>query len=535
MNYFRQILLFLIITSCMAAGGEEVWAYSAPQQKSATKGRQRARKSTPASTSKTTNAQKGKPAGKTKTATPKSTTRKSGAGKPETSADVKKRQEATQKEIKLTEQQIKENERSVRAGLSELGKLESEMAVSRKKIKESSDLISDLNSQISDLEDGIQSNERELEKMRDQYLQAIRKMRGTSRNRSALAFVFSSESFHQAYRRMRYLRQFAEWKERQSEMIAGKTEELNSQKEGLAQARKEQDDALRRQQSEENSLKERHERQNSVVADLKRNGQALKSHLSKKQAEANELRGRIAELIAQEERKAAEARKAEEEKARKAAEEKSRKEAEEKARKEAADREKRNAKDKQKGEEKENLAKAKETEVKNPEVKNKAKEQVEVKAPAKEQPRKATISLGNATGENFASMKGKLPRPASGEFRVTSRFGRQSLPELPDVVYDNPGIDAEVGAGSSALAVFGGKVSGVYMLPGYHTVVIVNHGLYYTVYGNISVPGVKVGDEVRAGQNLGLLAPDEDDRSHSSIHFELWKGREKLNPQDWIR
>lgn len=92
-----------------------------------------------------------------------------------------------------------------------------------------------------------------------------------------------------------------------------------------------------------------------------------------------------------------------------------------------------------------------------------------------------------------------------------------------------------VSAGASALAVFSGKVSGVYMLPGYNTVVIVNHGNYYTVYGNIASPAVKVGQQVKAGQGLGSLAPDEDDRSRSSIHFEVWRNREKLNPLDWIR
>ena len=43
------------------------------------------------------------------------------------------------------------------------------------------------------------------------------------------------------------------------------------------------------------------------------------------------------------------------------------------------------------------------------------------------------------------------------------------------------------------------------------TVVIVNHGNYYTVYGNIASPSVKVGDVVNRGQAVGKLAPSEDD------------------------
>ncbi len=118
---------------------------------------------------------------------------------------------------------------------------------------------------------------------------------------------------------------------------------------------------------------------------------------------------------------------------------------------------------------------------------------------------------------------------------MTSQFGRHSLPELPDVMYDNPGIDAETSAGASAQAVYGGRVSGVYVIPGFSTVVIVNHGNYYTVYGNIASPSVKVGDVVKQGQAIGKLAPSEDDPSHSSIHFEVWKNRDKFNPLDWIR
>ena len=89
--------------------------------------------------------------------------------------------------------------------------------------------------------------------------------------------------------------------------------------------------------------------------------------------------------------------------------------------------------------------------------------------------------------------------------------------------------------GAAAQAVFPGRVSGVYMIPGFSTVIIVNHGNYYTIYGNIASASVKVGDSVRQGQALGRLAPDPDAPGHSKIHFEVWKNREKLNPLNWIR
>jgi septal ring factor EnvC (AmiA/AmiB activator) len=132
-------------------------------------------------------------------------------------------------------------------------------------------------------------------------------------------------------------------------------------------------------------------------------------------------------------------------------------------------------------------------------------------------------------------MRGSLPRPVSGSFKVTSRFGRHSLPDMPEVEFDNPGIDAEVAKGATAMAVYAGKVSGVYMVPGFETVVIVNHGNYYTVYGNIASPSVKVGDSVKQGQAIGRVGSADDDDSHGSIHFEVWKNRDKQDPLHWIR
>ena len=487
---------------CVAQGPvlEIVSVTAAAQQKTAVP-RKRKAKSTDKNKTSSTKKQTTKSPGKT-------TGKQSGktSAKPETSADVKRRQEATQKEIRLTEEQIKENERSVKAGLSALGKLEGDISTSKNKIAATTKQINTLNGQISGLEKSITANEAELEKMRWEYLKALKKMRLSRKKNSGLAFIFASENFNQALRRMRYLKQFSQWKDRQTAAIGSKNAQLMSEKESLGKAKSEHDAALKRQQAEQAALSRQYAQQDALVADLKKNGIALKSHLSKKQAEANELRNRIAALIAEEERKAAEER-ARQEAAKKAEEERLAREAAAKAAAEKAGEEKKKA-------------------------------PVEYAGARKHTPRggetssKPASSLGNG---NFGGMKGSLPKPVSGAFRVTSRFGRQSLPDLPDVMYDNPGIDAEVSPGASALAVYGGKVSGVYMLPGYNTVVIVNHGNYYTVYGNITAASVKVGDNVTAGQGLGRLAADEDDSSHSSIHFEVWRNREKLNPLDWIK
>ncbi len=146
---------------------------------------------------------------------------------------------------------------------------------------------------------------------------------------------------------------------------------------------------------------------------------------------------------------------------------------------------------------------------------------------------KQTPAVQKASG--FASSRGSLPKPSSNGFKVVSKFGPHPLPDLPAVTYDNPGIDAEVTPGASAVAVYPGTVSGVYVVKGFSTVIIVNHGSHYTVYGNLASPAVKKGDNVKQGQALGRVASDADDGNRSILHFEVWRGRDKLNPLEWIR
>lgn len=454
----------------------------------------------------------------------KSNAKTSISQKPQTSAEAKKRQEEAQKEIRLTEQQLRENETNVRQNLAQLGKLEESISETNKVISNLNTKISRLNNEISSLESGIEKNENDLQYIRSEYLKAVKKMRVTKKNKSTLTFLFSSNSLSQAMRRMRYLREFSNWRERQTEEINNKTKELKEQRDELAKAKEEHSNALVLQKRNINKLAEQHSRQETLVNELKKNGAALQSHLKRKQEEATELGHMVSVLIAEEQRKA------EQERIQKQKQEEAKRRAEEEERQRLlADQTVKSGKtNKSKKEKKEELSSSKNT---------------DYASARKREPRGnkdvASSAAVNQTvdvkkNSSFADMRGKLPYPTSGSFTITSNFGRQTLPELPDVEYNNPGIDAESDAGASARAVYEGKVSGVYILPGYNTVVIINHGNYYTVYGNISSPSVKVGDEVVGGTTLGKLMVNDDDPAHSSIHFEVWMNREKLNPREWL-
>ncbi len=504
---------------------------------------------------------------------------------PKSSAEAKRMQEAAQREIQQTKEKLRLNEQQVKTGLSDLNRLSSEIATGRTQVQGLQKKVASLDNEITHLGKEINKNEGELKLMRDEYLKAVKKMRLTKKNQSTLAFIFASENFNQAMRRIRYMQQFSEWKSRKSAEIDNKIKQLGAERTRLSEAKESQNAALGQLSKSQAQLEANHKKQEELVASLRRNGDALQAHLVAKQNEANRLKETISSLIAQEmakaeaerkarekaeaervarekaeaERKAAEQIKAEKalaernaaesaaaEKAaadkakadKKAAEEKlqaDRKFAEAKAKADEKARKEQEKLDKKKLRNSEKTARKKgDRRLKNKiEVRESAKSSDPVAAVAPKNVEKAAVS--SSANVDFASLRGKLPRPVDGNWRITNPFGRHSMPELPEVEYDNPGIDAEVAAGAAVKSVCGGKVSGVYKVAGYGTVVIVNHGDYYTVYGNLASTNVSVGTQVGGGHTLGTAGADPDDQRHGSIHFEVWKGREKQNPSSWLR
>ena len=128
----------------------------------------------------------------------------------------------------------------------------------------------------------------------------------------------------------------------------------------------------------------------------------------------------------------------------------------------------------------------------------------------------------------FASLKGRLRWPIDGE--ITKRFGRQPHPTVKGVEISNNGIDISVNGRADVSVVADGAVVSTHFVPGYRNMVLVRHGNYYTVYSNLESVTVSSGTELKAGQTVGRIS-----KQAGELHFEVWRQKERLNPERWIR
>jgi septal ring factor EnvC (AmiA/AmiB activator) len=145
----------------------------------------------------------------------------------------------------------------------------------------------------------------------------------------------------------------------------------------------------------------------------------------------------------------------------------------------------------------------------------------------------AEISLtpeAKALSKDFESNKGSLPWPVV-EGVIFKQFGTYS--PLPGISMTNNGIDIATTKAAVVRSVFGGVVTGIVDLPSSGKVVMVRHGEYLSVYANLKDVFVKSGDKVTTKQNIGTLLYDEDE-GKTLLQFQIWKGQNKLNPEEWL-
>ncbi len=134
---------------------------------------------------------------------------------------------------------------------------------------------------------------------------------------------------------------------------------------------------------------------------------------------------------------------------------------------------------------------------------------------------------------SFAGNIHRLPWPV-GHGSISQHFGIQPHPVLPNVDIENLGVNILTLRSEPVKAVFPGKVMTVASVPGMNTVVMIQHGEYFTVYARLKPESVKVktGDKVEAKEELGEVYTDKN--NISELQFQIWKNSDKLDPEQWL-
>lgn len=133
---------------------------------------------------------------------------------------------------------------------------------------------------------------------------------------------------------------------------------------------------------------------------------------------------------------------------------------------------------------------------------------------------------------DFAKNRGRLSWPVTG--KVAAGFGNVKNPRFGTTTF-NSGIDISAPFGTAIKAVAQGRVDYVNWLEGFGKCAILNHGGgFYTLYAHASEISVPAGKNVAAGEVIGRVG-DTGSTIGTALHFEIRRGKQALNPLEWLR
>lgn len=354
---------------------------------------------------------------------------------------------------------LEKTEKEKKSSLNRLILIEGKISKRQELIATIKSEIKLINQNIYENEELIASMERDVKALKEEY---ARMVQFAYRNRSSydkIMYVFASDNFNQAYKRLRFLQQYSAFRIKQTEDIARLEAVLVQKNADLLAERAEKESLIQNEKAEQIKLAAEKNEQQKTFASLQSQEDELRKEIKAKQKEQEQLQLAIKKAIEEEIRLAK----------------------------------------KKSGTKKEGWALT-------PEAK----------------------MLANS----FTANKGKLPWPVENG-TITDRFGVHAHPVLKNLKVRNNGVGISTSEGSSARAVFEGTVLSINIIPGSGKAVMISHGNYISVYGNLKEVYVAKGDEVTRKQILGVINTDKD---KTELQFEIWNGNSlvALNPSLWL-
>jgi septal ring factor EnvC (AmiA/AmiB activator) len=392
-----------------------------------------------------------------------------------TEREIKQKEKELQKlrsDIQAYEKKIKESDKKEKVTLERLDNLERQSILIRQLIQKLREEELGMTAEIDTAKTTIAGLEGQLQFLKSHYANYVCSVYKHGRVYD-LELLFSSQSINQLSIRIQYLKRFSEQRAKDLKGIDENKVILEQKNEQLQVKLQSERQLLIEKTREEENLKQTFSRRQMVLKKIRKNKKTYQRELNRKMGAFQQIEKLIADLIEQEQ---------------------IRKEREETERRERE------------------LAEARE------------REQV------KSIPSPTLKPVELKTSFAFAQQRGKLRWPVT-HGSVQSRFGNQIHPVLKTVT-QNTGIDIATPVGSDVLAVADGEVAVLSFIPGFGNVLILNHyNGYRTVYAHLSDVSVTESQRITEGT---IIAKSGDTVAGAILHFEIWKEREKQNPEWWL-
>src|SRR5690606_29412196 len=157
-----------------------------------------------------------------------------------------------------------------RSGLTEVEDLNTRISARENLIKVTNQQANELTKNININIQKIDQLRKELDLQKKEYASLILKSQKSSSEQSRMMFLLSSENFLQAYKRIQYMQQFADYRKKTAQELEKKALELQELNKSLAEQQKEKQKLIDENKIDRNQLQEEKKHQEALMATPKK-------------------------------------------------------------------------------------------------------------------------------------------------------------------------------------------------------------------------------------------------------------------------
>jgi septal ring factor EnvC (AmiA/AmiB activator) len=214
-----------------------------------------------------------------------------------TKEDLEQRRLELREEIQKINSLRSSNKLREKSVLTEVEDLDRQIRTTEKLIKVTNQQANLLTRDINSNTTKIQQLRKELVKLKEDYGQMIEKSYKSKSQQSRIMFLLSSESFLQAYKRLQYMKQYANYRKKQGEEIKQGTLDLQVFNTNLIKQKKEKDKLIAENRDTRSQLGKNSKSQQVLIKSIRQKEGQFASQIRKKQQEIDAIDRQIDEII----------------------------------------------------------------------------------------------------------------------------------------------------------------------------------------------------------------------------------------------
>ena len=218
----------------------------------------------------------------------------------QTTKELETQRKAALEDIELTTRLLNEIRSSVQSSLTRLNLLSAQIQARKKVITLLNQEITAIDREIAAMNRELAELEKDLKSKRDVYARSVQSMYTRKSSQYKWLFVLSADNFAQIVRRMRYIREYADWQKRQAALIMQKQEEINHKQLEIEQSRAEKSSLLNAAEEENKQLVKEETQLKAEQQQLNRRQNALQTELNQKRRQVEAMNRQIEQLLARE-------------------------------------------------------------------------------------------------------------------------------------------------------------------------------------------------------------------------------------------